>query len=150
MSVGGHEQSIDLNTATRAPDAQSAPFYLQKPAVAVSATLPHFSDTYTDGTDITYDLAVDTVTFTPYDPTNGWAPTGQMWAETTVKHDWTAGGTTTIDTSGWGLTADSKPAKAVNTSDAEAERRRRVPSTSHDQDGRRYVPDHHHLPGRRL
>ncbi|WP_353649714.1 hypothetical protein ABLG96_01775 [Nakamurella sp. A5-74] len=119
----GHPQMLDLTAASRTTELPG--LYLQNPVIAVNESAPKFTATYKSESapnTIGYTLTVKSVAFTPYDPTAGWAPDGQMWAEMVVNHEFEHGGEITLDTTGWKVTANGKPVTAVNADAANTDR----------------------------
>ncbi|AZI58876.1 hypothetical protein EH165_12740 [Nakamurella antarctica] len=110
VSIAGLEQTLTVDTATRDDNPQAQTFYLAKRSQAVGASQPTFVQSlpkeYGSTANLRYEAQVKTVTFSAYDPNQGWAPPGQRWVQVIVKQDFAE--VDNYSTDNWVITADEK------------------------------------------
>lgn len=94
VSSDGHDQFVDLLTGERAEDPITATYYRdvtrQEPHHVLkidSSTFPTWLDWLEEEIvdTVSYDVQIDSVELTPWQPEKGWAPEGRVWAAI----DWT-------------------------------------------------------------
>ena len=107
VGVGGHDQTITVDTATRDPDPLAAAYYDPARSTSVNSSAPvmtkNYASQYDQNVTVTYALNVDQATFSPYNPTKGWADTGKVWlnVSATDKVSENSYNTDTINRDGW-------------------------------------------------
>ncbi|GGF36546.1 hypothetical protein GCM10010922_09700 [Microbacterium sorbitolivorans] len=94
VSSDGHDQFVDLLTGERADDPVTATYYRdvtrQEPHHVLKIDSSEFQ-TWLDWLEqdivdtVSYDVQIDSVELTPWQPEKGWAPEGRTWAAI----DWT-------------------------------------------------------------